>query len=388
MNNNILDQAFDLKEWSQQHRRHLHRYPETSLNERDTADYCSQVLENLGYAVKPCWGYGFIADYEVGPSYRIIAFRADMDALAMTEQNEHEFVSQNEQAAHMCGHDTHMTIALTTAYLLQQLKDQLAVNIRFIFQPAEEQPPGGASGMIEQGCLEGVDEVYGLHNTPSIEVGEIGVRSGVLMQGSNRFNMTIYGRGGHAARPQDSLDPIVAGCQLINQLQSVVSRQINPNQSVVLSITQFHAGQTCNVIPDQAYLAGTMRANDRSTFQVIEKTMQMHLEGLKLQGYDYHLDIQGGYDAVINHEDGVDRVVAAAQTIMGQHNVDDQIKPQGWGEDFSYYLQHRPGAFYFLGSGNHEQGINQPLHSSHFQVDEDCLSYGAAVMAQIALNTS
>ena len=385
MNNNILAQAFDLNHWSQQHRRYLHSHPETSLNERNTADYCRQVLEKLGYTVKPCWGYGFVADYEIDPSYKTIAFRADMDALAMTEQNDHEFVSQNEQAAHMCGHDTHMTIALTTAYLLQQLKSQLAVNIRFIFQPAEEEPPGGASGMIEQGCLEGVDEIYGLHNTPSIEVGQIGVRACVLMQASNRFNMTIHGRGAHAARPQDGLDPIVAGSQLVNQLQSIVSRQINPNQSVVLSITQFHAGQTSNVIPDNAYLAGTMRGQ-RSTLKMVEKMMQTHLEGLKLQGYDYHLNIQGGYDAVINHEEGVDRVVEAAQTIMGEHNVDANIEPQGWGEDFSYYLQHRPGAFYFLGSGNYEQGINQPLHSSHFQVDEQCLSYGAAVMTQIALN--
>ena len=309
MNNNILAQAFDLNHWSQQHRRYLHSHPETSLNERNTADYCRQVLEKLGYTVKPCWGYGFVADYEIDPSYKTIAFRADMDALAMTEQNDHEFVSQNEQAAHMCGHDTHMTIALTTAYLLQQLKSQLAVNIRFIFQPAEEEPPGGASGMIEQGCLEGVDEIYGLHNTPSIEVGQIGVRAGVLMQASNRFNMTIHGRGAHAARPQDGLDPIVAGSQLVNQLQSIVSRQINPNQSVVLSITQFHAGQTSNVIPDNAYLAGTMRGQ-RSTLKMVEKMMQTHLEGLKLQGYDYHLNIQGGYDAVLNHEEGVDRVVS------------------------------------------------------------------------------
>lgn len=388
MNQNLLTQAFKLKDWSQQHRRHLHRYPETSLNEDNTANYCQDVLKQLGYVIKPCSGYGFIADHEVDPNYKMIAFRADMDALAMTEQNNHDFVSKSKHAAHMCGHDTHMAIALTTAYLLQQLRNQLAVNIRFIFQPAEEEPPGGALGMIDKGCLEGVDEVYGLHNTPGIEVGQVGTRVGVLMGAGSRFNITIHGQGAHAARPQDGLDPLVAGSQLVNQFQSMVSRQINPNHPAVVSITQFHAGQTCNVIADQAYLAGTVRAADRLTIQRIEQMMQTYLEGVKLQGYDCHLNIQRGYDAVVNHKVGVDRVVAASQAIIGEYNVDDHIEPQGWAEDFCYYLQHRPGAFYFLGSGNHKQGINQPLHSSRFQVDEDCLSYGAAIMAQIPINAS
>lgn len=385
MHNDILQQAFALQDWSRKHRRHLHRYPEVSLEEAKTAKYCQSILQDLGYDIKPCWGYGFTADYVINPEYSTVAFRADMDALAMTEQNDHDFVSENDGAAHMCGHDTHMTIALTTAYLLTLYQQDLKVNIRFIFQPSEERPPGGALGMIENGCLEGVDEVFGLHNDPGTPVGRIKTRSGPLMAAGDFFILTILGRGGHAARPQDNLDPIIAGAQIINQWQSIVSRLTDPNDANVLSVTQFHAGETRNVIPDHAFLEGTVRTLTQANRDLMENAMRQYLDSLKSQGYDYTFNYHRGYDPVINHPKSVEQIIEAAATQIDPDHIESNTQPQGWGEDFAFYLQHRPGAFYFLGSGNPKQGINQPLHSSHFQVDERCLSYGAAIMTAIAL---
>ena len=238
---------------------------------------------------------------------------------------------------------------------------------------------------IEQGCLEGVDEVYGLHNDPGTQVGHIKTCSGPLMAAGDMFALWITGRGCHAARPQDGLDPITAGSQLINQWQSIISRRANPAHGAVLSVTQFHAGDTSNVIPDYAYLSGTIRTFDNQHRQFIVANMHHALEALRLQGYQCDFEYIKGYDSVVNHDLGVNRVAEAANSVLGSGYVETNTQPQGWGEDFCYYLQHRPGAFYFLGSGNSEKGIQQPLHSSRFQVDEQCLSYGAAVMAAIAL---
>lgn len=387
MDRTILQQAFDIEDWSRAHRRYLHRHPEVSLAEKNTSLYCQNVLKELGYVITPCWGYGFTADFIVNPTYPTIAFRADMDALAMTEHNDHDFISETSGAAHMCGHDIHMTIALGTAYLLKQRKQELKTNIRFVFQPSEESPPGGALGMIENGCLDGVDEIYGLHNDPGTTVGHIKTRPGPLMAGGDLFSLTIQGRGGHGARPQDTLDPIIAGTQLINQWQSIISRQMNPNYSTVLSVTQFQAGQAFNVIPDQAFISGTVRTFNETAQNLIINQMQKYLEALKIQGYDYDFNYQKGYKPVINHASGVTKIAQAAATQLDENQINTDTEPQGWGEDFCYYLHHCPGAFYFLGSGNEAKGINQPLHSSQFKADEQCLSYGAAVMTAIALKT-
>ncbi len=383
----LLEQAQALLDWGIKHRRHLHRYPELSCQEQKTSEYCQQILRELGYQITTRWGYGFTADLFNVNANKTIAWRADMDALPAQEKNTHEFVSVYPGKAHLCGHDGHMTIALMAARLLAEQAQPLPTNIRFIFQPSEELPPGGALGMIEQGCLEGVDEVYGLHNDPGTPVGKVRTRVGALTAAADRFDLIIRGRGCHAARPQDGLDPVIAGAQLISAWQSIVARRINPVHAAVLSVTQFHAGEVFNVIPDQAVLAGTVRTFDQSDRNLIRELMQTHLELLRKQGYQIEFKYIEGYDAIINPNSGVDRFAAAATTILGSQQVDTSTEPESWGEDFCYFLQHKPGAFYFLGSGNAEKNMTAPLHSPRYDFDEAALAIGAAITASIVLQS-
>ena len=381
----ILKQAKALKDWSVTHRRHLHQYPELSLQEKNTASYCKKILTEMGYEIKQSWGEGFTADLRVNDSFKTIAIRADMDALPIQEKNTHDFVSKNEGAAHMCGHDTHMTIALTTAKLLSKNKPALKNNVRFIFQPSEELMPGGAPGMIEKGCLEGVAEVYGLHNDPGTQVGNIRLCEGAMMAAGDKFNLSIVGKGGHAARPHDCLDPIIAGANLVTQWQSQIARRINPAHPAVLSVTKFQSGDTFNVIPDAAELSGTIRTFYDEDRQLIQNLMQDALLSLEKMGYQCHFNYTRGYDAVVNHAENVATLVKAATPIIGADAIDAKTEQVGWAEDFAYYLQHRPGTFFFLGSGNKDKNITAPLHSAQFDIDEDALAVGAAIFTKLLM---
>lgn len=384
----IFEQAKLLKSWGVKHRRYLHQHPELSLKEKETSIYCQNVMKSLGYDIKNSWGFGFTADLIVDPHKQTIALRTDIDALPIQEQNSHEFVSKNNNVGHMCGHDMHMAIALTTAKLLSEKQRQLAYNVRFIFQPSEELPPGGALGMIEAGCLQGVSEVYGLHNDPGTPIGKIRTKIGTLLAASDNFECEIQGRGCHAARPQDGLDPIYAAAAVVTDWQSIISRKLNPVHPAVISVTQFHAGQIYNIIPDHARLLGTIRSFDPRDRELIPKLMQISFSTWKQLGYKFDYKWIKGYDSVINHKSGVDRVVRAASTFLQTDNIDENTESVGWGEDFAYYLQHCPGAFYFLGSGNMAKGIVEPLHSSRFDADEDAIPIGVAIMATLVLQSS
>lgn len=384
---NILEKARALHDWSVKHRRHLHRFPELSCQEQETSAYCAQVLKDLGYQITPSWGYGFTADLRSQNATETIAWRADMDALPIQEKNTHDFVSERVGKAHVCGHDGHMTIALTAARLLAEYPQPLPVNVRFIFQPSEETPPGGAPGMIAQGCLKEVSAVYGLHNDPGTPVGKIRTRVGPLLAAGDRFDLTIRGRGCHAARPHDGLDPVIAGAQLITGWQSIVARRLNPVHPAVLSVTQFKAGDVFNVIPDTAFLAGTIRTFAAADRTLIQELMEISLENLRKQGYQIEYKYTLGYDAVINHRAGVECIAKAATLVLGAEHVDTMAEPEGWAEDFAYYLQHCPGAFYLLGSGNAGKGITAPLHSARYDFDEAALAVGAAIAVAIILSS-
>ncbi len=379
-----LSKAKAIFDQSQKHRRHLHQFPELSLNESDTSQYCQQIMRDFGFDVKPCWEYGFVADMIFDDSKPLFAWRADMDALPIQELNTHNYVSKNDGVAHMCGHDSHMTVALTTAQLISELKDQWqGNNVRFIFQPCEELPPGGAPGMIEKGCLDGVEQVYGLHNNPEFEVGHVVTRPGPFLAAADTFTLTITGKGGHAARPHDTLDPVYVAAQLITGWQSLVSRKINPSHSAVLSVTQCQAGNTYNVIPEQAVLAGTVRTYDTEERDLIVNAIKDSFVPFERQGYTFQFDFVDGYDAVVNHAVGVERVAQAAQSVVSESQINTQCEPYGFGEDFCYYLQHKPGAFFMLGSGNKAEGICNPLHSAKFDIDENYLPIGAAIACEL-----
>ncbi len=375
--------AQSLYESCRQHRRHIHQYPELSLQEKHTSEYCQQQLRSLGYEVKSCWQHGFIADYVVDASKPYIAWRADMDALPILEKNEHDFVSKSEGVSHMCGHDSHMAIALSAAQALMENKQVLLHNIRFVFQPAEEKPPGGALGMIENGCLDKVEAMFGLHNNPELPCGAVYTRPGGFLAGADIFRCRMVGRGGHAARPQQCLDPVYASAQLISDWQSIVSRRIDPTHTAILSITQCQAGNTYNVIPDYADLAGTVRYYDKADRDTIKQAMMDYCKAYQEQGFEFEWDYVEGYEPVINDAASVQHIAQCAQQVVDSSLINADCDPIGFGEDFCYYLQHVPGAFFMLGSGNVEKNITQPLHSAVFDIDEDCLPIGVAIACQL-----
>lgn len=382
----LHQRASEIRDWLVELRRALHREPELSLKEHKTSARCATEMESLGYRVtRNLWGEGFIADLDVEGKDRV-AIRADMDALAIQELNDVPYKSCHDGVAHMCGHDTHMTIALGASRILAEHKGDLKHSVRFLFQPSEELPPGGAKGMIENGALDDVTEVFGLHNQPLLPVGSIATCVGPLTAAADIFEIKLVGRGGHAAKPHESLDPIPAACGLVLELQTLVSRETAPDERAVLSVTQFDAGTTHNIIPDSGYLQGTVRTFDDDVRTRIESGMQRMIDA-KAQAFGLKAEFKytRGYDSIVNHAECVDRVARAADGIANVDAIDTAHPAQTWGEDFSYYLQHRPGAFYLLGSGNPDKGIDEPLHSPRFNVDEECLVVGSAIMARLAM---
>ncbi len=382
----LLEQAKEQREWMVKTRRELHQMPELSLKEKATAARCADELETLGLRVKRnLWGEGFIADLDVKGAKGRIALRADMDALPIQELNDIEFKSKHAGVAHMCGHDTHMTCAMGAARLLVAARDKLTRNVRFIFQPSEETPPGGALGLIEKGALEGVDEIYGLHNNPQMEVGTVATRVGALTAAADSFRVTFTGKGGHASRPHEALDPIPGACALTLQLQTLVARRVAPGTPAVVSVTQISGGTTHNIIPDSVFMQGTVRTFDEATRKLLEDGMWAMADATgKAHGLKVRFEYERGYDSIVNHKSGVDRVMEAAAKVVGEKNTFEH-PAMTWGEDFAYYLQKKPGAFFMIGSGNKKKGIEEPLHSPRMMVDEDCMPIGAAIMAQLAL---
>ncbi|MCC6573119.1 MAG: amidohydrolase [Planctomycetes bacterium] len=382
----LLTQAETLKDWLVKTRRDLHRRPELSLKEKNTAAKCADEFEKLGFRVRRnLWGEGFIADLDAPKGKGRVAIRADMDALPIQELNDLDYKSEIPGVAHMCGHDTHMTCALGAAKLLVGQKDKLTRGVRFLFQPSEETPPGGAKGMIEKGCLDGVDEVYGLHNHPKLEVGKVSTRIGPFSAAADTFRITLMGRGGHASTPHENLDPIPAAAALVLELQTLISRRLKPGTPAVLSVTQITGGTTHNVMPDNVFIQGTVRTFDEPTRKLLEEgigqmanaTVAAHR--LKTMKYEF----ERGYDSIVNHAGAVESVRRSAAAIVGDSNVSIDQPAMTGGEDFAYYLQHKPGAFFFLGSGNAAKGINEPWHSPRFNVDEQCLVVGSAVIAKL-----
>jgi amidohydrolase len=382
----LLKEAEAIQDWLVEQRRTLHMVPELSLHEFKTSEHCANELGKLGLKVRKLWGEGFVADIDAPSGKGRIALRADMDALPIQELNDIPYRSRHDGVAHMCGHDTHMTVLMGTARILMQQRDKLTRSVRLIFQPSEELPPGGAKGLIENGALDGVDEVYGLHNNPQMEVGTVATRVGPLTAAADIFTAKLIGRGGHASRPHESLDPIPACAELVGMLQTLVSRRVAPGKPAVVSVTKMKAGTTHNIIPDEAELMGTVRTYEEPVRAAIIAEMERMVSAMaSAHGLKHEFNYLRGYDSIVNHESGVARVAKAAAEILGEQNVSTAFEAQTWGEDFSYYLQHKPGAFFLLGSGNQAKGIHEPLHSARFNVDERCLSVGVALMAQLVL---
>jgi len=367
------------------YRRDFHQNPELSFQEYRTAETISKYLDSFGIAHKTnIGGTGVVGeiDFGAGPT---IALRADMDALPIQEIGDLEYKSKNEGVMHACGHDGHMAILLGTANVLSKYKNIKKGKIRFIFQPAEE-GGGGARYMIEDGCLEGVDEIYGLHLWNYQPLGEIGVKEGPIMAAADMFDIIIKGKGGHGATPQGTIDAIVVASHLVTALQTIVSRDTNPLENTVVTIGEISGGENFNVIADQVKLSGTTRAYTEKNRIMIKNRMRDIIDGVsKAFGSEIMLNYKEGYPPTINHKLPTKNILDSASQVVGKGAGFPYLSMGG--EDFSYYLQNVPGCFFFIGSAPDEKDIlSTPHHCSHFNIDERALLVGASVYINLIKN--
>jgi amidohydrolase len=369
-------------------RRHLHAHPELSFQEYETSTYVKKKLDELGIAWKSMANTGIIGIIEGEKvSDRVIALRADMDALPITESNAIDYVSINQGVMHACGHDAHTASLLGAATILQSLKNKFGGTVKLIFQPGEEKLPGGASLMIKDGVLNNPNPnaVVGQHVSPLIEVGKVAIRKGKFMASMDEISIKIMGRGGHGAQPHLNIDPIMIAAQILVALQQIVSRKANPSLPTVLSFGKIIANGAFNIIPDEVNLEGTFRTMDETwrsaAHEEIKKMATAIAEGM---GGRCELNIVRGYPFLINEENLTTQVKDFAEDYLGKENV---IEADIWmaAEDFAYYSQEIDSCFYLLGIANTEKGISSSLHSPAFNIDEEALVLGSGLMAYIAV---
>jgi len=371
-------------------RRHLHANPELSYEEVKTGQYIAQKLTEYGIEHK----HGCAVNGVVGlikgknPGKKIIALRADMDALPILEANDVPYKSTKEGVMHACGHDAHASSLLGTSRILNEVKDQFEGTIKLIFQPAEEKFPGGASIMIKEGVLKNPDPVgiIGQHVHPPLEAGKIGMKAGMYMASADEIYLTVHGRGGHGALPQDCIDPVVITAHIITALQQVVSRKSNPTTPTVLTFGKMIANGATNIIPNKVYLEGTFRTMDEQwrteAHEHMTKIVTMVGESM---GAKIDFLIKKGYPFLINNEAMTHKVRSYAEAYVGKENVVD-LPIRMTAEDFSYYSHEIPGVFYRLGTGNKAKGITSPVHTTTFDIDETSLELSTGLMAWLAIN--
>ena len=365
-------------------RHHLHAHPELSYQEYETSKFVQQKLSeyNIPFEVKATTGVIGLINGK-NPGSRIVALRADMDALPIEEQNDIPYKSTKKGLMHACGHDVHTSCLLGAAKLLSQIKNEWEGTVKLIFQPGEEKNPGGASLLIKEGVLENPEPqgIFALHVNPQLEVGNLSFRSGKVMASADEIYITIRSKGGHAAAPQLTADTILIASHLIVALQQVISRNNNPLLPSVLSITSVQGGYTTNVIPSEVKLMGTFRAMDEEwrfkAHDIIRKlsTELVHSMGAQL---DLHIDV--GYPTVYNNEQLNDVAKEIAKQYMGTDKVGETEIRMG-AEDFGYYSQQIPGCFFRLGTGNKIKGITSGVHTPLFNIDEDAIETGIGIMA-------
>lgn len=370
-------------------RHHLHAHPELSYQEFETSAFVQKKLKEFGIPFTVLAETGVVGLIESkNPSSRVIALRADMDALPIHEENDVPYKSIKEGIMHACGHDVHTTCLLGAAKILNELKDEWEGTVKLIFQPGEERNPGGASYMIRDGVLENPKPqcIFGLHVHPGLALGKLSFRGGKVMASADELYITVKGKGGHAASPHLTVDPILIASHLIISLQQIISRNKNPHQPSVLSITAFNGGTTTNVIPNEVKLMGTFRAMDEEwrfkAHELIRRTATQLVESMGGR-LDLHIDI--GYPTVYNNEALNNKARTKAEEFMGNSNVEETELRMG-AEDFGYYSQIIPGCFFRLGVMNEAKGITSGVHTPTFNIDEDAISIGMGMMAWLAVS--
>ncbi len=382
MINKKLNQLFPkMKEW----RRNFHKYPELSFQEQKTAKVVAAYLRQLQLDVKTgVGGYGVTGLLKGKKQGLTVALRADMDALPIQDQKTCAYHSAVPGVMHACGHDGHMAMLMGVAAVLAEFREHLSGNVLFIFQPAEESVPGGAKAMIEDGVLDGVDLIYGVHLWTPLPYGVIGTRSGELMAAADSFEIRIKGRGGHGGLPHEAVDAVQIAAHLVVNLQSVISRQIDPLDSGVLTVGTVHAGQAFNIIAETCSLQGTVRTfKEEVREHIIYRLEEITKATCQMYGASHELHYQRGYPALVNEKKATLCLKEAAGETRREHNVWD-INPLMASEDFSYYLQNCPGAFCFVGAGN-KQDFGYPHHHPLFDFDERAMTVGAELLVRLAL---
>lgn len=366
-------------------RRYLHRHPELSFEEKHTSAFVAERLRTYGLQVRTnVGGGGVIGILEGGRPAPTIAFRADFDALPIQDEKEVPYKSTVPGVMHACGHDGHTATLLGVARVLSKFKEELGGKLLFLFQHAEEKPPGGAKFMIEDGCLEGVDAVYGIHLSSDIPYGQAGLKVGPAMAAVDAFKVTVIGKGGHGARPHRTVDSIVIGSQLVGALQQIVSRRVDPLQPAVVSVGVFQAGSAFNVIADQAKLEGTVRTFDKDIRRQIEEEIRLVVRGICEAAHaEYEIEYLNGYPPLANPEAESARVRSLIEGLLGPRAF-VELPPVMGAEDFAYYLEHRPGAFVHVGARNEEERTHYPHHHPRFDIDERGLLTAGKLFLAIA----
>jgi len=383
--NRIAEFHPDMTEW----RRHIHANPETAFEEFATSDFVAAKLAEFGVEVhRGIAGTGVVGVLHGngGPNGRAIGLRADMDALPMQEENEFGHRSRNPGKMHGCGHDGHTAMLLGAARYLAETRN-FSGTVNFIFQPAEE-GQGGGRRMVEEGLFDRFpcDQVFGLHNWPDLPPGEFSVRPGPMMAGTDTFDIRIAGRGGHAALPHQSVDPIIIGSQMVLAIQTIISRNVSPIEAGVISVTQFHAGSAYNVIPEEVVLRGTVRALKPEVRDLLEGNLRRIVETLPQSfGSSATLTYYRGYPPTINHAGPAELARGVAERLVGEDRVHRDVGPSMGGEDFAYMLNARPGCYVWLGQGGGPSGCM--LHNPRYDFNDDILPIGASYWATLVETT-
>ena len=379
----IVTQSAELTDW----RRHIHAHPELAFEETQTAAFVAEKLRSFGIdVVEGIAGTGVVGTLQRGGGDRSIGLRADLDALPIVEANDFEHRSTQPGVMHACGHDGHTTMLLGAAAYLAA-SDTFSGTVHFIFQPAEENE-GGARAMVEAGLFEQfpMEAVYGMHNIPGIPVGEFAVKPGPMMAAFDIFDITVRGRGGHAAIPQQTVDPVLIGTKIVEALQTLVAREINPQEPAVLSVTQFHGGDAYNVIPDQVSISGCTRCFSTRVQAQFEQSIERVACGIASGfGAEIEFSYERRYPPTVNSPTETESAAEAAIAVSGATAVNRAPKPSMGSEDFAYMLQEKPGCYIWIGNGDGEGSCM--IHNPGYDFNDEILpigaSYWSALVAQL-----
>ncbi len=385
MENIVKEKIAEMQDWLVEIRRTIHRHPELGFEEIETSQLVSDWLERFGLRVERGLAKtGVVGLLEGSGPGRTVALRADMDALPLEEANRVPYASGVKGKMHACGHDAHVTILLGVARFFSFMRDRVKGNIKWIFQPAEE-GGGGGRAMVEEGVLENpkVNAIFGVHVFPFLPIGKVGIYEREGLAAADRFTIKIIGKGGHAATPHAAKDPILAAGHLITQIHSIVSRNIDPLDSAVVTIGKVSGGTAFNIIPDEVELMGTVRSLNPQVREELKSRIEQTVQGVvRSFGMAYRFEFEYGYPVLINDLEMSKLVAAACSKGIGKENV-EVLKPSMGGEDFAYYLEKVPGSFFRLGCRNEEKGIVHPFHSTLFDIDEEVLPFGVEMFIRV-----